>query len=305
MILYFAGNVGGFRHKESAMVSAGAYNNLITYSDVKQKGLQMDLYFAGAEAFKKVLEEMNTTKELFSYYHLPKSRAEDLFERPRKIFLDSGGFSAFTQGAAIDIDEYCNFIKKYEPQITHYAQLDCIGDEEGTVRNLKYMESKGLKPLPVFHFKGDFKRLEALVKEYDYICLGGLVPLSKAKPVLMAHLDKCFSIIKDKCKVHGFGMTGMDILKRYPWYSVDSTSWIEASRRATHYEFRNGQMTMIPTSDPKKATYKSIGFSGKKKGLWRLRLIHSIKEWLKLEGFVTKLWYKKGINFTITKTIEI
>lgn len=297
MILYLAGNVGGFRHKESAMVSANAYNNLITFHDVKQKGLKMNLYFAGAEAFKAVLEEMKTTKELFSYYHIPKSRAKDLFERPRKIFLDSGGFSAFTQGANIDIDEYCDFILKYKKQITYYAQLDVIGDEKGTEKNQRYMESRGLNPLPVFHFKGDFKRLEALVEEYDYICLGGLVPLAKNKPLLMAHLDKCFSIIKNKCKVHGFGMTGMDILKRYPWYSVDSTSWIEASRRATYYEFENGLMKMHSTSDPKKANYKSIGFSGRKKGLWRLRLIHSIKEWLKLEKFVTLLWEKKGIKY--------
>lgn len=305
MILYFAGNIGGFKYKESALVLGGAYNNLITYSDVKIKGKEMDLYFAGAEAFKKVLEEMKVTKELFSYYNMTGSKAENLFERPRKIFLDSGGFSAFTQGAEIDIDEYCNFIKKHESKINYYAQLDCIGDEKGTERNLKHMESKGLTPLPVFHFKSDYKRLEALTNQYDYICLGGLVPLSRKKPTLIAHLDKCFSIIKDKAKVHGFGMTGMDILKRYPWFSVDSTSWIEATKRGTYFEFKNGKMGMIPTADKKKANYKSIAFSGKTKGLWRTRTIHGIKEWLKLENFITRLWEKKGINFTITKTIEI
>ena len=92
-------------------------------------------------------------------------------------------------------------------------------------------------------------------------------------------------------------MTGMDILKRYPWYSVDSTSWIEASRRGTYYEFKNGEMNAIPTSDKNKASYKTIGYSGKTKGLWRLRLIHSIKEWVKLEKYVTDLWEKKGIKY--------
>ena len=297
MILYLAGNVGNQNYKESCMVLGGASNQLISYHDILTKNADMDLYFAGAEAWHKVLNEIEKTKGLFSYIGIPKTTKGELFRADRKIFLDSGGFSAFTLGKEIKIDEYCNFIKKYHKQIDHYAQLDCIGDEEGTEKNQKYMESRGLNPLPVFHFKGDFKRLERLSKEYDYICLGGLVPLAKAKPILRAHLDKCFSIIKDNCKVHGFGMTGMDILERYPWYSVDSTSWIEASRRGTYYEFKNGVMKQIPTSDKRKATFNSIKYSGKQKGMWRPRLIHSIKEWLKLEEYITELWEKKGIKY--------
>ncbi len=96
-------------------------------------------------------------------------------------------------------------------------------------------------------------------------------------------------------------MTGMDILKRYPWYSVDSTSWLEASRRGTYYEFKNGSMISIPTNKKNKASFKSIEYSGipenKQKGFWRLRLIHSIKEWMKLEKYITKLWEKRGIKF--------
>ena len=297
MILYLAGNVGNQKYKESSMVLGGALNQLISYNDILTKNADMNLYFAGAEAFNKVLEDMKTTKELFSYYSIPKSKAEDLFKRKRKIFIDSGGFSAFTQGAEINIDEYCDFIKKYNKHITAYAQLDVIGDEQGTQDNLEYMEKRGLKPLPVFHFKGDFKRLETLSNKYEYICLGGLVPLAKRKDILKSHLDQCFSIIKNKCKVHGFGMTGMEILKRYPWYSVDSTSWIEASRRGTYYEFKNGEMISLPTSEKKKATYKTIEYTGKLKGMWRVRLVQSIKEWLKLETYITKLWEKKGISW--------
>ena len=296
MILYFAGNVGNQKYKESSMIFGGANNQLISYHDINIRLADMNLYFAGAHDWHKVLDDMKVTQQLSSFHYMTKfneSKLDNVFNRPRNIFVDSGGYSAFTQGAAIDIDEYCNFLKKYDSHITHYAQLDIIGDEEGTVRNQKYMEAKGLKPLPVFHYGGDFKRLEALVKEYDYICLGGLVPLAREKPILKAFLDKCFSIIKDNCKVHGFGMTGMDILKRYPWYSVDSTSWLEASRRGTHYEFKNGKMKSLSTSDKTKATYKTIGFSQKIKGLWRLRLIHSIKEGVKLEIYVNELWNKK------------
>ena len=104
--------------------------------------------------------------------------------------------------------------------------------------------------------------------------------------------------MKDNCKLHGFGMTGTDILKEYPWYSVDSTSWIEASRRGTYYEFKDGDMIMISSSDKKKATYKSIQYSGRGvEGLWRKRLIHGIGEWIKFEKYITKLWEKRGIKY--------
>ena len=32
-----------------------------------------------------------------------------------------------------------------------------------------------------------------------------------------------------KIRVHGFGMTAVALIFRYPWYSVDSTSWIKAT----------------------------------------------------------------------------
>ena len=56
-------------------------------------------------------------------------------------------------------------------------------------------------------------------------------------------------------------------------------------------------MISLPTSEKKKATYKKIEYKGKIKGMWRVRLVQSIKEWLKLETYITKLWEKKGISW--------
>ena len=47
-----------------------------------------------------------------------------------KWFLDSGAFSAFTQGAEIDIQEYIEFIKEHKDYLEAYANLDVIGDAE-------------------------------------------------------------------------------------------------------------------------------------------------------------------------------
>ncbi len=151
------------------------------------------------------------------------------------LFLDSGAFSAWTKGIKIDIDEYIAFIKKYESYIEVYANLDDIKDPEITYQNQKYMESKGLKPLPCFHYGEDINYLIRYLDEgYSYIALGGMV--GKNKKHLIKWLDKLFyNYLTDKkgfskVKVHGFGVGSVIIMLRYPWYSVDSTVWVKTSR---------------------------------------------------------------------------
>jgi len=57
---------------------------------------------------------------------------------------------------------------------------------------------------------------------------------------LIPWLDDCFQYICDPdgmptVKVHGFAVTSLKIMLRYPWYSVDSTSWIMTGRMGKIY----------------------------------------------------------------------
>lgn len=172
------------------------------------------------------------------------------------LFLDSGAFSAMTQGVEIDIHEYIEFIKKYQHVIDLYANLDVIAEKgqpnkttaEKTLQNQKVMEGAGLNPLPIFHCGEPFEYLEYYIENYEYIGFGGLVGTtssSAAAPVL----DRCFKKYlcdkngMPKVKVHGFGMTALRTLIRYPWYSVDSTSWVATSRYGAIYvpRYRKGE----------------------------------------------------------------
>lgn len=159
---------------------------------------------------------------------------------PIKIFLDSGAFSAFSQEVTIDIKEYIEFIKKYEDKLEVYANLDVIGDPAATFRNQITMERAGLRPLPTFHYGEDVSWLKKyLAKGYEYIALGGMVPISNTD--LLPWLDETFvNHLTDSkgmpiVKVHGFGMTSFRLMLRYPWYSVDSTSWIITGRTGGVY----------------------------------------------------------------------
>ena len=129
-------------------------------------------------------------------------------------------------------EAYIEFIKKYIDYIEVYVNLDIINNAEATWENQQYMESHGLKPIPVFHLGCDLKWLRMyLDKGYDYIAMGGMVP--NPPSVLIPALDSIWSeYLTDDTgmpvvKVHGFAITAVGMVTRYPWYSVDSTSWVK------------------------------------------------------------------------------
>lgn len=161
-------------------------------------------------------------------------QAKQKIKKQVNLFLDSGAFSAMTKGVEINIQDYIAFIKEYRKYISVYAVLDVIGDPEATLRNQHIMEDAGLCPLPCFHYGEPLRYLQKYVAEYDYIALGGMARLG-ARPDMFRFLDDCFDVICDKdglpkVKVHGFGITTISVMKRYPFYSVDSTSWLIGSR---------------------------------------------------------------------------
>lgn len=149
------------------------------------------------------------------------------------VFLDSGAFSAYTQGVQIDVVQYCDFIKRNADIIEVASVLDAVGDPQKTYENQKAMEALGTAPLPCFHYGEDERYLEYYVANYEYITLGGMVPIST--PNLLLWLDRLWEKYltdgagRAKIRVHGFGLTTIKLMERYPWYSVDSSSWVQIS----------------------------------------------------------------------------
>lgn len=302
--LYFAGNgKGGGDVKDDVYINAVYKNVNKLFSFFRDKKL-MELYFAGGEnkCWLKAIEEAGGEEALYSYYFLLRdngSKAEDFLKQAlvsqKKVFLDSGGFSAFTKGVKIDIYEYIDFIKKIEDKITAYAVLDVIGDPVATAKNQGIMEEAGLNPVPVFHAFSDLKYLEDMVSKYDYIALGGLVPLARDKRRLAAWLDRCFSVIKNGARVHGFGMTSFDMMMRYPFYSVDSTSWLGGSMRAEVYKFSGTAIKASSTSKRDEATLDTIGFTDDGDKRWMARVVKNAIEWMKAERHITEVWRRRGV----------
>lgn len=182
----------------------------------------------------------NEVEHYLESYHYMRGAKADLIRGERtKIFLDSGAFSAFTKGVEIDLGEYVEFVKSYSDIIERVdgnlmaSVLDGIGDPYKTYCNQMKMEQLGVRPLPCFHYNEDIRYLEYYMENYDYITIGGMVPIETQQ--LIYWLDTlfekhlCDGSGRPRVKVHGFGVTREVLMRRYPWYSVDSSSWVQSS----------------------------------------------------------------------------
>lgn len=219
--------------------------------------------------------------------------------KEKKLFIDSGAFSANSRGKVIDINNYIKFIKQNINEITVYAGLDVIGDYKKTRTNVEEMERQGLRPLPTFHYGSPIDELKRMLEKYNYIAIGGLVPIIKRKDVINKFLDSVFSEMgKGKViKLHGFGLTTQSLLEKYPFYSCDSTAAIMGGGMGRIVEFKNGKLTNTAWRKTEQ-TGKHIDLMDRmnKEGSAHLeRRIHNIKEMIKFEKYITELWAKRGI----------
>jgi hypothetical protein len=268
----------------------------------------MHLYFAGYTAYAKEAKEAGLDHLLESYltFRNKTGKGEFVAWHTEKglinehIFLDSGAFSAWTRKVKIDIDAYADFIKQNKQFLTVYGNLDVIGDAKGTERNQRYLESKGLHPIATFHIGSPYSELERMVKEYKYIALGGLVGVPRARRIL--HLDKCFRIIRDKVKIHGFGVGDFELMLRYPFYSVDNTNWILGGRIGVVYKFDKKTMKLQSTSASDKRILDrnkspNLGNFLGKGNSHKNRTLENAIIFKEVESFVTRVWETRGIKW--------
>lgn len=182
-------------------------------------------------------------------------------EPPKAHFIDSGSFTLWTKAKEFGIENNCGewefydtdefyaylegyaaFVKKYHYGIDLCANVDVLpfkssgippkGKDSHTLsyRNLKLLEEMGITPVPVVHLFADINVwLRRYVEEgYPVIGLGGLVGSAMTENC-RKWVDRCFNFVcpdgKPVVKLHGFGISAHEYILRYPWYSVDSTTW--------------------------------------------------------------------------------
>lgn len=164
------------------------------------------------------------------------------------VFGDSGAFSAFTQGVTIDLRDYAAWLKRWRHLFFVYANLDVIGDPDGTRTNQERLEGVGLTPIPVFHTGENWSYLDHYLDHYAYIALGGMVPYMRFPNRIMPWIVQAFKRANGCAVFHGFGATAWRVIRDLPWYSVDSSSWSKG--------FRYGE---VPIFDAHRGTFVKLG----------------------------------------------
>src|SRR5574337_698161 len=83
-----------------------------------------------------------------------------------------------------------------------------------------------------------------------------MVPIST--PQLIHWLDRMWERHltdgsgRPKLKVHGFGLTSLPLMKRYPWFSVDSSTWVQWSANGMILIPGTGQVNVSSQSSSRK-----------------------------------------------------
>jgi len=150
------------------------------------------------------------------------------------IFCDSGAFTFFNNGQKTSLKEYHMYIKKHKHLLANASSMDVITSWKKSFQYFLRLKKTGIDYVPCYHFGEPTHVLKEYMKHADFISIGGMVPISYQE--LLPWLDTLFSNIicnedgTPKIKTHGFGLTDQRLMFRYPWYSVDSSTWLRVSR---------------------------------------------------------------------------
>lgn len=205
------------------------------------------------------------------------------------LFLDSWWFAIRTRWLKLSVVDYAKYIQKYWDTYNVIANMDTNSVEE-TVRHQEFLEKEtGKYILPVYHgedfVKWNYKWFEELCEKYDYIGLWGIAGCSYKKEFIEKYFNFCFNIwIKYKTKFHWFWVTSDFFLKKYPFYSVDSTSWLSVLRFMSISYFKKWKLYPMTAKNGRERLWIDIAKMSRAD-----RLTKSIEAWTKYNNYITTL----------------
>lgn len=157
---------------------------------------------------------------------LPESRLAKLRAACAGLVLDSGAFTAWQKGTAIDIAEHTAFVAERHAEFEWCAALDAIGDAAASLANWRRQRSElasDVRLVPVFHEGEDFEILDEYVAAAPLIGLGR----TKGRKSVDATFDWYDNVFNryPLGKFHAFGNGSPETLEPYPFVSFDCTTW--------------------------------------------------------------------------------
>lgn len=230
--------------------------------------------------------------------------------RPR-VIIDSGAFTAWSTGKTIHPKEYAewalDFDKRWRSKFAtlRYINLDYIPGKKGisatpeelktavirSQQNADFLRASGLSPvIEVFHQDEPFELLKTLNDRRD----GGCIALSPRNDVSLKRREEWLHKVLGYCiktfgknnipPCHGLAVTSEKLLKIFPFFSADSSSWVGCLR------FGGGDAAGLKKLPRYKESDAAMSAT-----IHTLRA--EIRKYKKIEYDMTNLWRLRGIEW--------
>lgn len=215
--------------------------------------------------------------ESFAYF---KEQQKKQLQTAKMFLLDSGAFTFMNSQkdgkANFDsyLERYIQFINENDIKYFFELDIDVIVGYEKVKEYRRILERKtGKRCIPVWHKSRGLEDYKATAKDYDYMAIGGIV----TREIKKSDYDVFIPLLKiakaNGCKVHGLGFTNTELLHKYKFDSVDSTSWKSGARFATAYKFNGKTMQAVRYQDKRRIDDYNVLDS------------HNLREWIKFQHF--------------------
>lgn len=115
----------------------------------------MKVYFVtiGLIQEMEVIRKVRPPRLLCSYWYFKNRSLQEFCSAigyQPEIMLDSGAYSAFTQGRSVNLFDYMKYIEENADYISRYISLDVIGDFSPQKRITRLCGTKDLIPYRCF-----------------------------------------------------------------------------------------------------------------------------------------------------------
>jgi hypothetical protein len=209
-------------------------------------GMALELFFSSLNYDLRDIAIKHGAKNwLVSYAFLrdDPEEVENLRELRKKhhitLMLDCGAFTVQTKGITITREDYLDFVLKNVDLFDIIIGLDVMHHPEQTFDNCEFFRKNGImEPMICFHIGEDFEWLKKFIDNFEFLGIGGIA----AQPVTTKALDDFFADFfryftdeegRPIRRVHALGIARWKLFYKYPFYSTDSTVWMEGFRTAT------------------------------------------------------------------------
>lgn len=288
----------------------------------------MKLFFASSctsQTHKACWRAADIKRYLFSYGNGQAQYREnrELYDDPEnEIIVDSGAFTAWTKGKPINLAQYIDFCKKVQDEAKAqvlFVNLDVIPGSFGRRpteferedsafvgwSNYTEMRREGLTVMHVYHQHESLFYLDLLADTGDIFGVSPANDVSaKERGVWLCKVFDRLASRRPFPRTHGFGVTTSSLVEDFPFYQVDSTSWLASSLYGTvPVPTGRGIVAMTKRDALLRAGQGRLGIEAAKnlapcvEGGYRFCTVESLEAYKDLEYYATRLWSQRGVDW--------